>query len=64
MITPPAPMLAAKDIPREVRNAFVKALTEDELNEDAALAAAINAWPNANKAYFAQGPHLMLPVPK
>ena len=64
IITPPAAMITVSDIPQEVLDAFIKAWTEDELGEGGSIAAALNAWPNANKAYFAQGPHLTLPLLK
>ncbi len=71
MITPPAPILTpeeAKQIPGLIKtfmNAF-EAADGRTMEDDAAIviAAMINAWPNANKAYFAQGPHLMLPLLK
>lgn len=71
MITPPAPMITAADllkIPGLMRlflNTFEDANGRDAEEDVAiALAATLIAWPNANKAYFVQGPHLMLPLLK
>lgn len=70
-ISPPAPMATAADLLKMpgLMSLFVDAFngaTGKTMEEDAAvaLAAVINAWPDANKAYFAQGPVLMLPMPK
>ena len=50
--------------PEQVPDEAWKATGLKETAARAVVAAALNAWPNANKAVFAQGPHLILPVPK
>jgi hypothetical protein len=65
MITPPAPMITAEGMPPEVIAVLQEACdSKKPWNARDVAAAMINAWPNANKAYFAQGPHLMLPLLK